>query len=368
MEKHDRLFSLDALRGFDMLFLMGLAGVITEIAVLTTGNHDCWLAQQMHHVKWDGFRQRDTIFPLFLFIAGVAWPFSFAAQLAKGRAMGAIRLRILKRAAILFLLGMVYNGILALDAAHFRVCSVLGLIGIAWAGSALLYTVCGIYGRVAAVLAILAGYSAILLFVPSPLRPGTSPLSQDGCFAGYLNGILIPGKQGTDGNYEPQALLCSISAIATAALGTFAGDFVRCKRIAGNRKAGLLFASGCVLALAAWALDGILPVNKKLWSPTFVFAAGGYSLVLFAFFYWICDVRGWRNWAFPFKVVGLNPITIYLMMRIVPSKPIVNFFLGGVLSYLPAGAWHNLVLSAATLVSWWLVLLFLYRKNVFLKV
>ena len=109
MDKKERLFSLDALRGFDMLFLMGLSGVITEVATLATGSHDCWLAQQMQHVAWDGFRQHDTIFPLFLFIAGVAWPYSFAAQLMKGRSLGAIRLRIVKRALLLALLGMVYN-------------------------------------------------------------------------------------------------------------------------------------------------------------------------------------------------------------------------------------------------------------------
>lgn len=351
-----------------MLFLMGLAGVIAEIAALATGSHDCWLVQQMQHVKWNGFHQRDTIFPLFLFIAGVAWPFSYASQRARGHALWAIRLRILKRAAILFLLGMVYNGALALDAAHFRVCSVLGLIGIAWACSAQLYTIFGIRGRIVTALTILAGYAVILLCVPSPLHPGASPLSQEGCFAGYLNELLIPGRQGPDGVYEPQSLLCCMSAVATAMLGTFAGDFVRRKDVSGGRKAFALLAAGCMLGLAAWALDGVLPVNKKLWTPTFVFAAGGYSLVLFAFFYWVCDVRGKRGWAFPLKVVGLNPITIYMLMRIVPSQHTVDFLLGGVLSFLPAGAWTDLAVSAATAALWWLVLLFLYRKNVFLKV
>ena len=282
METNERLFSLDALRGFDMLFLMGLAGIIAETAVLFSGSPNCWLAQQMHHVDWNGFRQRDTIFPLFLFIAGVAWPFSLAAQLAKGRMMGAIRLRILKRAAILILLGMVYNGILAFDAAHFRVCSVLGQIGVAWAGAALAYTVSGVAGRIGFAVAILVAYSVVLLFVPSPLNPDASPLSQDGCFAWYVNRLLLPGRSGSASFFDPEGVLNAIAAIPTAVLGTLVGDFVRRRDVAGPRKAALLATVGMVFALAAWALDGVLPVNKKLWSPTFTLAAGGYSLILFS--------------------------------------------------------------------------------------
>ena len=368
MEEKNRLLSLDAMRGFDMLFLMGLAGILHELAILATGSSDCWLAQQMHHVAWNGFRQRDTIFPLFLFIAGVAWPFSFAAQLAKGRSMGAIRLRVLKRAVLLVLLGMVYNGILVFDAAHFRVCSVLGLIGVSWAAAALLYTVSGVAGRVCVAAAIMAGYALVLLFVPSPAAPGASPMSVEGCLAGYVNQLLLPGKSGSVSFFEPEGVLSAVSSVSTAILGTLAGDFVRHGGPSGFRKAAILLVAGVLMSATAWALDGVLPVNKKLWSPTFTLAAGGYSLVLFSLFYWICDVRRWRGWAFPLRVVGMNPITVYLLMRIVPGSGIVGFFLGGVVSLVPSGPCANLVVCAGTLGLWWLVLCFLYRKNVFLKV
>ena len=368
MESKDRLLSLDALRGFDMLFLMGLAGILQALAILATGSSDCWLAQQMHHVDWNGFRQRDTIFPLFLFIAGVAWPFSFAAQLAKGRSMGAIRLRVLKRAVLLVLLGMMYNGILAFDEAHFRVCSVLGLIGVSWAAASLLYTVAGVAGRICVAVAIMVGYALVLLFVPSPAHPGASPMSLEGCLAGYVNQLLLPGRSGAASFFEPEGVLSAVSSVATAILGTLAGDFVRNRGVSGARKAAFLAVAGVLMAVAAWALDGVLPINKKLWTPTFTLAAGGYSLVLFSLFYWICDVRGWRGWAFPLRVVGMNPITVYLLMRIVPGAGVVGFFLGGVVSLVPSGPCANLVTCLGTLALWWLVLLFLYRKNVFLKV
>ena len=159
-----------------------------------------------------------------------------------------------------------------------------------------------------------------------------------------------------------------VSAISTALIGTLAGDFVRRKDISSARRSGLLLAAGVAFAFAAWALDGILPVNKKLWSPTFVLAAGGYSLILFSVFFWICDVRRWRAWAFPLRVVGMNSIAIYFLVRIVPVRPVVDFFFGGILSNLPKGAWPNLFVAAASLAIWWCILLFLYRKKVFFKV
>ena len=134
-----RLLSIDALRGFDMLFIMGISGIIVGICSLFPGGEGCWLASQMGHVKWEGFHHHDTIFALFLFISGMTFPFSLAKKREKGVTQKHIVLDILRRGAILVLLGMVYNGLLQFNFSTARFPSVLGRIGIAWALAALLY-------------------------------------------------------------------------------------------------------------------------------------------------------------------------------------------------------------------------------------
>lgn len=137
--RSDRLLSLDALRGFDMLFIMGLAALVTDICALFPAGSGCQIAQNMLHAEWDGLRHHDTIFPLFLFIAGASFPFSYAKQTASGISARNIYLRIIKRALILIALGVVYNGFFNLDFENLRIASVLGRIGTAWAIAAVLF-------------------------------------------------------------------------------------------------------------------------------------------------------------------------------------------------------------------------------------
>ena len=155
MEIQKRLHSLDALRGFDMLFIMGLSSFVVALCSLFPGGADCWLAQTMRHVEWHGFAHHDTIFPLFLFLAGVSFPFSYAKQCSKGTSRRQIYLKILYRAATLILLGLVYNGLFKCDFANLRICSVLGRIGVAWAAAALLYINLGRAARITICGAIL---------------------------------------------------------------------------------------------------------------------------------------------------------------------------------------------------------------------
>ena len=128
-EANKRLMSLDTLRGFDMMFIMGLSGLVMAICGLFPGGEDCWLATTMKHVKWHGLAHHDTIFPLFLFIAGISFPFSYGKQISNGVSKKSIYLKILKRFLILVALGIVYNGFFKLDLEKIRVCSVLGRIG-----------------------------------------------------------------------------------------------------------------------------------------------------------------------------------------------------------------------------------------------
>ena len=366
MKQSERLMSLDALRGFDMLFIMGFASLVVAVCGLWASAVTDAAAASMSHVAWDGFAHHDTIFPLFLFIAGVSFPYSVAKQRAGGMSEGRIYAKIVRRGLTLVVLGMVYNGLFKLDFENLRIASVLGRIGLAWSIAAVLYLNFGVKTRAAIAVAVLAGYGALSALVAAPDAAGAGPLTFEGNLAGYIDRQFLPGKL-IYGSFDPEGLLSTVPAVVTAMLGMFTGEFVRRSDIRGGRKTLWMAAAAAALLAAGLAFSGVLPVNKKLWSSTFVCVVGAYSLGMFALFYYLIDVRGWRRWTLFFRVVGLNSITIYLAQRIVGFGRISDFFLGGIASKCPKAV-ASVISSAGYVAVCWLFLYFLYRKNVFLKV
>ena len=371
----DRLFSLDALRGFDMLFIMGLSTVVAGLCDALGFGDGCWLARQMRHVAWHGFSQHDTIFPLFLFIAGVAFPFSYAKMRERGWSTSRICGKIVWRAFALVMLGMVYNGLFTKGFGEVRWASVLARIGLGWAFAALLYVAFSWRARIACAVSILVGYWAVMRYAVVPGAPvGADPWSVEWNFAAYVDRLLLPNPLGKSGA-DPEGILSTFPAIVTAMLGMFTGEFVKWKgcggqgaaRPTGHGKAVAMFAVAAVMLVVGLVWSSWMPINKKLWTSTFVLAAGSYSLALFAVFYWIVDVKMWRRWTFPIRVVGMNAITIYLLQRIVDFDAVSRFFLGGLAELVPS-VWAKVIVSAGHLALCWLVLWFLYRKSTFLKV
>lgn len=369
-----RLRSLDALRGFDMLFIMGLATLVVKLCA-ALGHGDCWLAAQMVHPAWLGLTQHDTIFPLFIFIAGVSTPFSIDKQLASGRTRGRIALRILWRAAALFLLGMVYSGFFKGE--PFRFGSVLGRIGIAWACGAALYLFCGIRTRIAVACGLLLSYWALNTLVAAPDFPEAGIWTPQGNVVCWFDravvskfSVIRPGTEALP--FDNQTFLSNAMATVTAMLGVFAGEFVRMPGIAGKRKVlGLLSASVVLAALGLLIAFGCgrwsFPFSKVLWSPSFTCVVGAYSVGMFALFYWLVDVAGiWKNTLF-FQVVGLNSITIYLAQPLLGMGNLNKMLFGRFASLFP-DPWGGVVLSATYIAVCWLFLLFLYRRKIFLKV
>ena len=223
-----RLMSLDTLRGFDMMFIMGFSGLVMAICALFPGGEECWLSTTMEHVKWNGLAHHDTIFPLFLFIAGISFPFSYAKQLANGMSSKAIYLKILKRFLILVTLGIVYNGLFKLDFANLRICSVLGRIGFAWAVAAVLFINFKPMTRAIIAGVILVTYWLIVAYIPAPDVPGGDPLTMEGTIVGWVDRMITPGRLiYNKGNFDPEGLLSAFPAVVTAMLGMFTGEFVR---------------------------------------------------------------------------------------------------------------------------------------------
>lgn len=366
-EQSKRLLSLDALRGFDMLFIMGFSGLIKAVCALFPGGADCYLAQTMNHAKWDGLYHHDTIFPLFLFIAGISFPFSYAKHTAGGLSQGKMYVKVVKRMLALIALGVVYNGFFKMDFESLRICSVLGRIGLAWGIAALLYMNFKTKARAYISAVILIGYWLIVCYVPAPDADGAAALSREGNIVGYIDRLITPGRLLNKGVFDPEGLLSTLPAVVTAMLGMFTGEFIRKEGIDGTKKSGYMgLASLAMLAVGLlWSLE--FPINKALWSSSFVLVVGSYSLAMFALFYYIIDVKGWKKWTLPFTVIGLNSITIYMAQRIIPFRQISGFFLDGIASKMPE-PWSKVLLYAGFILVSWLFLYFLYRKKTFLKV
>ena len=386
MYKPKRLMSLDALRGADMLCIMGGSGLVMALCALF-GAKDCWLAEQMKHVAWHGFHHHDTIFPLFLFLAGVSWPFSYASQVAKGRTTAAILRKMAFRVVALVFFGLATSDFFSFNVKAFRYDSVLAHIAVCWGGAALLSVFVKSWKvRLAIAGGLLAVHWATLFFFTAPdaaallastdpavakkvasyAAYGTDNFSFTGNIAGWFDRTFMPGRL-HEGIFDPDGLFAKISGIPLAMLGVLAGELLRRTDVSGSRKTLLLLGAGVVCMVACFVWKPWCPINKKIWTSTFVLAAGAYSFAMLAIFYWIVDVKGWRRWMFFFRVIGMNAITIYLLMRFVQFRAISKFFFSGVAG-LWDGSWPNVVLIAGQILIEWLVLFYMYRKETFLKV
>ena len=363
--KTARLASLDALRGFDMLFIMGGEGLLCAIAAALGF---AGFGEAFGHAEWHGLHSMDIVFPLFLFMAGVSFPFSCAKSRERGLGDGRIALKSLKRGLMLVLLGLCCGKLLSLDFSQIRVWSVLGRIGVAWMVASWLYLVFGVKARLGIAAAILAAVTVGTIFIPAPgAAASVDPFSPEGNFGCWLDRTLTAGHTYKP-LFDPEGFAGLLPSVVTAMLGMFAGEVVRRGGSAAtSRKALDLLSCGVVSLVLGFVLSFVFPINKALWSPSFTLVAGGISFVAFALFYWVVDVLNFRRWTFFFTVIGMNSITIYMAQRVIGFKVARDFLFGGLASLFP-DAWSPVVLQLGYIAVCWLFLYFLHRKGVYLKV
>jgi predicted acyltransferase len=366
----ERLVSIDALRGFDMFWIVGGDRLARTLGRWWGTPGSRAFANQFEHVEWEGFHLYDLIFPLFLFVVGVVLPFSLkkcqAGEHPKAAALG----RISRRVVFLFLLGLIGNGLLQLEFEHLRVTGVLQRIAICYGIAAVIFLYTSTRVQAILVAAILLGYWGILSFVPVP--GGTAGnLSKEHNLGGYLDRNYLPGeiKQSYYGYGDNEGLLSTVPAVATALLGVLAGQWLM-SRHPPWAKALTLLAAGA-LSLGAGTLWGqYFPVIKILWTSSYVLVAGGWSVMLLGLFYALIDVLKLRAWSFFFVVIGVNAITIYMAARIIPFDRISGFFFGGLArrmeQFSPSSG--AVVGAIGVLLVEWLFLLYLYRRRIFLRV
>lgn len=360
-----RLASIDALRGFDMLMIAGGGQFIALLGGKTGIPFIDDVAAQFEHPAWHGFTFYDFIFPLFLFLAGTSLSFSVTGAVAKGIPSQVIMNKVFKRMLILIALGILDKNapMDIFDPAHIRYGSVLGRIGLATFISAVLYLRFGTQQRMIIAGSILVAYYLTLLVVPVP-GFGSGDLSFEGNLVGWIDRNFMPGilKQGT---YDELALLTQFPALCLTLFGTVAGDILLGKYMSPKLRSLFLLGLAAIAVGLLWNV--VFPINKHLWSSSFIMLTSGMSFVMLGLFYWIIDVKGYQRWAFFFRVIGLNSLVIYLAVRFVDFNESSRLLFAGIYKHAPE-PWHEVYNALGGFVLVWLFLYFLYRHKIFVKV
>lgn len=364
-----RLLSLDIFRG------MTIAGMIL---VNDPGNWGA-IYPPLRHAEWNGWTPTDLIFPFFLFIVGVSMTFSFGKTLARGATRADVFRRSAKRAAIIVLLGLILGSFpwIGYNFAHIRFPGVLQRIGVAFllAAPVLLWT--GRRGRAAVTVTLLLGYWAAMTLIPVP-GSGAGVLEPGKDLGAWLDraifGVDHLWKQSR--TWDPEGLLSTLPAVATVLLGTYAGDWLRSDRT-GDRKTVGLVAAGVIGTVVGLAWHPFFPINKALWTSSYVVFSAGMALLVLSLCYWLADVRGHRRWGRPFEVFGVNAIAVFFMSNLV--ELIINRARVGDISLK---RWLNVTLLdpylapksaslawAIVVVLFWLAAMWvLYRKRIYIKI
>lgn len=362
-----RLLSLDTLRGFDMFWIMGGEEIFHVLAKTTGWTWAVVVADQFTHPDWNGFRAYDLIFPLFLFMAGVSTPFSVGSRLEKGADKAVIARKIITRGLILVLLGIIYNnGLFVRAFEDTRFPSVLGRIGLAGMFAQLIYLYTKPRTQYICFVGVLLGYWACMMLIPVP-GCGAGVLTMDCNLASYIDRMLVPGHLYKT-IHDPEGLFSTIPAIGNALLGIFAGTLLRTAGKSGNQKTVQLLTAGAAFLVLGWFWNFVFPINKNIWTSSFVLITGGLSLLLLAVFYWVIDVKGVDRWTFFFTVIGMNSILIYLAGEFIDFEYATRFFFGGLLKLTASDTMRALGGVLAFLAVKWAFLYFLYRKKTFLRV
>ncbi len=366
----ERLRSLDVLRGFDMFWIIGGKALILALAAVLSVDLSEWLGHRMHHPEWDGFEPYDLIFPLFLFIAGVSTIYSIDNRLAKGDSRASLHRHFVQRGLILVLLGVFYNGLLSRDLAsadgwgQMRYASVLGRIGLAYMFAALIASNTQWRAQLIWVVGLLVSYWAALRFYPVP-EYGAWDLDPGHTLTDYIDRHLVPGKL-YKGDRDPEGLFAVIPAIATALLGCLTGQLLKRNDIDGLKKTRFMAIAGVVCLGLAWLWNIDFPINKNLWSSSFVLNCAGWSLLLLSLFYLVIDVWQFRRGTLFFTVIGANSILIYMAPSFLDFDYTNESLFGGILSL--TGDFKTLLLAVTLLSFKWGLLYYLFRKKIFLKV
>ncbi len=346
------------------------------------------------HAEWHGWTPTDLIFPFFLFIVGVAIPLAFGKRVdahrhsaeagndsIKGRGKRDLYLKVVRRTLIIFALGLFLNLFPYFRFATFRIPGVLQRIAICYFFASLIFLKTKVRTQITIAVALLLVYWLLMTFFAAP-GFAAGDLSKEGSLASFIDRVVIRGHIWSQGKvYDPEGILSTLPALATTLLGVITGQWLRTTKSDYEKVAGM-FVAGVVCIVLGWAWNPFFPINKSLWTSSYVLFTAGMALQLLAFCYWLIDIKGYRQWAKPFVVFGVNAIALFvgtgLMAKLlalikVPASD-------GTRVSLHSWIYRNLFLSwappyraslafALAMILVWLGLMWvLYRRRIFIKV
>ena len=374
-----RLVALDVLRGITIAFM---------IMVNNNGGAGSW--HFMNHAQWNGLTPTDLVFPTFVLVVGASIAFAFEARLKRGATRTQLAWHTVKRAVILFLLGIVVNSFPFFELVHMRFYGVLQRIAVCYLVVGLFYLWDRRVGtKVAALAVALVGYWVLLRWVPVPGAgmPGRDfPfMDQTQNMVSWLDRLLLKGHLylpwTTHDVRDPEGLLSDLPAIGTALIGLLTGLWLRGQSAVKTKAAGLAAAAvGCLGCGYLWSLW--FPLNKNMWTSSCVLVAAGYSLLLLTVVFWMVEVRGWRRgWTWPWLVFGSNAIVAYMFSELLPGvigsiaipvdgkhESLQVFLAAPIYALIANPGWaafaYAVTYTAVCFVPVWM----LYRKRIFVKV
>ncbi len=375
-----RLASLDVIRG------LAVAGMILVVSPGSWANR----YPPLLHADWYGWTLADMVFPLFLFAVGMSIVFSFSAHFARGASRRELGLKVLRRSAIIFVLGLVLNAFPTFDLGHLRIPGILQRIALCYAAAGLLCigfwrtsgatTIRPMFLRLAATsVGLMPAYWALLAFFPVP-GFGHGRMDSLGSLPAFVDRQVfsIPhmwayGLTPEHGvTYDPEGILSTLPAIVTVLLGVLCGWWLK-MNANSSKRALTLAAVGGALMVAGLLLNPVIPIAKKIWTDGFVLFSGGFGLLTFAAAYWLCDVRGIKTWSYPLRVLGSNAILAFALSQLIGDYidkpwPIRATGFGWLHSAMSDANAASFAFAVANLFLIIAILAPLYHRRIFLRV
>ena len=366
-----RLVSLDVFRG------------ITIAGMVLVNNPGTWssIYWPLEHAEWNGWTPTDLVFPFFLFIVGVSITLAFARRVEEGSVKRDLYLKVIKRTAIIFGLGLFLNGFPFFQLGTIRIAGVLQRIAICYLIASLIFLTTSVRTQLLIALALLIAYCLVMTNLAAPgYAPGD--LTKEGSIASFVDRVILGPHIWKQGKvYDPEGLLSTIPAVATTLFGILTGHWLRSERKPIEKVVGM-FVAGAVCVVLGWIWNPFFPINKSLWTSSYVLFTAGLALEVLALCYWVIDIHGFRRWAWPFEVFGVNALALFvgtgLMVKAMgliklPREDGTQLSSQGWIFRKFFLSWAepinaSLFYAIAFILLWLFLMWLLYRKRIFIKV
>ena len=366
----NRIVSLDVFRG------------LTIAGMTLVNNPGTWssIHWPLEHAEWNGWTPTDLVFPFFVFISGVSIPLAFANRLERGGNRRELHLKVIKRTLIIFALGVFLNGFPYFELATLRIPGVLQRIAICYFFASIIFLNTKLRTQILITIALLLLYWALMRLVPAPGFVA-GDLTKEGSLASYIDRVVFGKHVWAQAKvYDPEGILSTIPAVSTALMGVLTGQWLRSEKSRYEKVAGM-FVVGAICVAIGWAWNSFFPINKALWTSSYVLFTGGLALQVLALFYWLIDINGYRRWAKPFEIFGLNAIALYvgsgLMAELLglikvssdgASVSLQEWIFEHLFASWASPINASLAFAIAFVLVWLALMWILYRRKIFISV